>query len=207
MLFRSVEYKKSSEVLKQQFEDFKQNQKNILDQNTYQGELLSFEREIKEIEKDTTTNFGFIAQELREIYPNLVFEDEEGYLSVNYIGLIPVLLEAIKELKSEINDLKGKDITKNPTNFVASDASVLCQNIPNPFNEKTEIKYYIPENSSSASIIVYDLTGSQIVKFDLFNKGYSSITINGNELKAGMYIYALLVDGKEIDTKRMILTK
>jgi len=29
----------------------------------------------------------------------------------------------------------------------------------------------------------------------------------GLQMPAGMYLYALIVDGKEVDTKRMILTK
>ncbi len=33
-----------------------------------------------------------------------------------------------------------------------------------------------------------------------------AIILNGNELEAGMYIYSLISDGAEIDTKRMILT-
>jgi len=34
-----------------------------------------------------------------------------------------------------------------------------------------------------------------------------SITIKGSELNPGMYLYTLIVDGKEVDTKRMILTE
>lgn len=43
--------------------------------------------------------YGFIAQEVKNIFPDLVFEDSEGYLSINYNGIIPVLVEAIKEQK------------------------------------------------------------------------------------------------------------
>ena len=43
---------------------------------------------------------GFIAQELEDILPNLVHTDKNGYKAVNYIGLIPVMTEAIKELES-----------------------------------------------------------------------------------------------------------
>jgi len=39
------------------------------------------------------------------------------------------------------------------------------------------------------------------------SRGESSQWISGSELSAGMYLYALIVDGKEVDTKRMILTK
>jgi len=35
----------------------------------------------------------------------------------------------------------------------------------------------------------------------------SGITFSGSELAAGMYFYALIVDGKEVDTKRMVLTE
>jgi len=33
------------------------------------------------------------------------------------------------------------------------------------------------------------------------------LTISGSELNAGMYFYSLIADGKEVDTKKMILTK
>lgn len=54
--------------------------------------------------KDLQT--GFIAQEVQNIFPELVQTDDKGFLSVNYIGLIPHLIEAIKELKNENARLK-----------------------------------------------------------------------------------------------------
>lgn len=51
---------------------------------------------------------GFIAQELQKIYPELVKENEQGDLSVNYSGMIPVLLEAIKELQQKVEELEKK---------------------------------------------------------------------------------------------------
>jgi hypothetical protein len=52
---------------------------------------------------------GLIAQEVQKIFPELVQTDEKGFLSVNYIGLIPHLIEAVKELKDENNQLKNKN--------------------------------------------------------------------------------------------------
>lgn len=54
------------------------------------------------------TNIGFIAQDIDKIIPEVVSEDNKGYLSVNYSAIIPVLVEAIKELKEEINELKSR---------------------------------------------------------------------------------------------------
>jgi len=57
--------------------------------------------------KDTgTRGTGVIAQEIKEILPEVVVEGEN--LSVAYGNIVGVLIEAIKELKAEIEQLKGK---------------------------------------------------------------------------------------------------
>lgn len=50
--------------------------------------------------------FGFIAQDIQKVFPELVSSDENGYLSVDYTGLIPVLIEALKEQQVVINKQK-----------------------------------------------------------------------------------------------------
>jgi hypothetical protein len=49
---------------------------------------------------------GFIAQELKEILPKLVSQGNDGYYSVDYSRLTPVLVEAVKEQQKEITSLK-----------------------------------------------------------------------------------------------------
>jgi hypothetical protein len=51
---------------------------------------------------------GLIAQEVQAVFPELVNTDEDGMLSVNYIGLIPHLVEAFKEIRKENEDLKAR---------------------------------------------------------------------------------------------------
>ena len=53
---------------------------------------------------------GVIAQEVQEIVPEVVKvnDDEDNTLSVSYGNLVGVLIESIKELKAEINELKGE---------------------------------------------------------------------------------------------------
>jgi len=58
--------------------------------------------------RDTITQIGFKAQELEKIFPELVSENEEGYKNVNYVSMIPILLEGMKELKSENEELKAR---------------------------------------------------------------------------------------------------
>ena len=49
---------------------------------------------------------GFIAQELKEVLPEVVEQDKKGFYTVNYSAVVPVLVEAVKELKAEIEELK-----------------------------------------------------------------------------------------------------
>jgi hypothetical protein len=53
------------------------------------------------------TELGFIAQDLEQIFPELVETDKDGFKSVQYSHMVPVLLEAIKEQQKLINQLQG----------------------------------------------------------------------------------------------------
>lgn len=156
---------------------------------------------------------GFIAQEVEPIIPEVVRTTHKGMKAVQYSSLIGLLVEAIKEQQIQINELKEK---LNINNELSSDIdnvnnnyfiTKLHQNNPNPFTEKTEIKYSIPKKFNHASIFIYNMNGVQIKEVKIKESGNASIFINGFELEAGMYLYTLIVDGKEINTKRMILTK
>ena len=52
--------------------------------------------------------FGFLAQDVQKIFPDLVNTPENGKLGVRYLGFIPLLVETIKEQQSEIDDLKAR---------------------------------------------------------------------------------------------------
>lgn len=82
----------------------------------------------------------------------------------------------------------------------------LSQNRPNPFRTSTVISCVLPDEVSEAFLCVYDLNGNQKMRRDIPQRGSVDITIEGNTLTAGMYIYTLIADGMEIDSKRMILT-
>jgi hypothetical protein len=62
---------------------------------------------------NTLTNaadYGFIAHEVQEVYPDLVtgVKDSDAYQTINYIGLIPILVNEIKQLKKRIDALESK---------------------------------------------------------------------------------------------------
>ena len=65
---------------------------------------------------DIKEDIGFIAQDVQKVIPELVRENEDGMLSMRHQGIAPILLEAIKELKAEIDLLKSKPCTCNKCN-------------------------------------------------------------------------------------------
>jgi hypothetical protein len=56
---------------------------------------------------DSATHFGVLAQDMEKLYPSLVKKDKEGKLSVNYIELIPVLIQSLQEQNEKIRQLEA----------------------------------------------------------------------------------------------------
>lgn len=52
--------------------------------------------------------YGLLAQEVQKVYPDLVYEDQEGTLGIDYTGLIPVLISAIQEQQRKIDELESE---------------------------------------------------------------------------------------------------
>jgi len=203
----------------------------LIKDNSYSSEMendipIAEEKRIGQVNSENTnitpqieTRIGFIAQDLQKIFPDLVEEDDMGFLAVDYIGLIPVIVEAMKEQQTQIEELKeqNKQLVKL-INIKSIDEKafqengiesipLLLQNTPNPFNQMTEIGYYIPETVNSANIYIYDINGFQQKNISISERGKGVTTLQASALQAGIYFYTLICDGNPVDTKQMILTR
>ena len=161
--------------------------------------------------KEKQTHYGLSAQELQKLYPDLVYEGQDGYLGVNYVELVPILIRSIQELKLELDEAKGGDnITMSRSGTAVSearaDSNKLYQNTPNPFQEQATIRFSLADDVQNAAICIFDMTGKMLKKLPI-SSGETSVSINGWELGEGMFFYTLIVNGHEVDTKRMIITK
>ena len=197
----------------------------ILDMNVieYNYKMPYFTTDMESSSKESTLgktfehkHIGVAAQELQELFPDLVEEGQDGFLGVNYVELVPVLIRSIQELKEEVDELSGKSL-KNASMAKSSSATeietatvsrqnVLFQNTPNPFSEQTEIRFTLPTDAKNAYIYIFDMQGT-LQKQIAITPSMQSVIINGYELSPGMYLYSLIVNGKEIDTKRMVISK
>lgn len=165
--------------------------------------------------------YGFIAQELKEVLPFTVTEETDGYLSVNYIAIIPVLTQAIKEQQQKIEKLEEKVATieginkqqgtlegsTEPQKVEINKTAMLMQNNPNPLSDVTFIDYYLPATTVSAFIKVTDNNGRLIQAFPIEKTGYGQLELNCLNMATGTYYYSLIVDNNVIATKTMLIAK
>ena len=154
--------------------------------------------------------YGFLAQNVKEAFPQLVHTDADGMMSVDYIGLIPILVQSINELRAELAEVKGESSMQQSglSELESSSTSAkLYQNAPNPWSSETVIRYCLPQDVVSADIYIYDMEGKQLKRIAATGRGESQVTLTAHDLGAGMYLYALVADGTLVDSKKMILTK
>jgi len=156
------------------------------------------------------------------------------FKALNYTELIPVLIKGMQELskiseglltqndelksevrnllagqaslKSEIDKLKS---AKFSGNFLSTNlsSSSLVQNFPNPFTNATTIKYTLPSKFTSAQIIITDKSGKQLKQLNISGYGNGTLHMDASTLSSGTYNYSLVVDGKIVSTKQMVVAK
>jgi len=177
---------------------------------------------------------GFVAQNVQEVFPELVEADENSYLAVNYVAIIPVLVEAMKEqqevideqeegmikYQEEITDLRTRleklEALLNNTEDIQGSITpanentdmsgvVLRQNAPNPLRDRTTIEYQLPDNLKTALLTVFDLNGKSITTYNITGKG--SIEFDASGLPNGTYAYAIVANGRSIASQKMVIQR
>ena len=211
----------------------KENIRDLQDATSLLTQLhpVSFDfKNVDSLENDSElkNKVGFIAQEIQNVLPHSV-----GYLpvadiyTVDYISLIPYLVQAFQEGQNQISELQEQvdalqeivrsllaqqntNAPKNapkqsPKNTVTEEK--LFQNIPNPFSEKTVIRYELPKTAGNAYLQVFDMGGRMLQNIHLPHQEIGQVEISAGELMPGTYTYSLVVSGKVIDSKRMVITQ
>ncbi len=86
--------------------------------------------------------------------------------------------------------------------------TVLKQNYPNPFNPVTRINYELRiTNYEKAEIVVHNSRGQKVWSSKPLSLNTNHCLFDGSKFNSGIYYYSLVVDGKKIDTKSMVLIK
>lgn len=231
-VFCSGMYQGSDRRLKENVGELKYGLDQIMAMNTV---TYTYKKELQF--DDSNQKFGVMAQDLQEIMPELVssFEherynedgsvmDKEKYLMIDNDALKYVLVNAIQEQQAMIQDqadrideletmVKGGDYGNvdgtilNQVAINGYDTAELAQNVPNPFNGETTIDYVIPTDASNATINIYNLDGKMLKSISLDHQGKGQLRVTAEDIPSGSYSYQLVVDGRSIDTKKMVISK
>ena len=137
-------------------------------------------------------------------------KDSINIKAVNYTELIPIMIKAMQEQDAKIEALTQlvSKLSQNPNAAASVKLTIasLDQNIPNPpLNNSTRINYYIPAGSLKAELVINDSNGKKIKQIQLNSKGSGMVNIETSALDTGTYFYTLMVDGKTIETKKMVV--
>jgi hypothetical protein len=150
-----------------------------------------------------------------------IITPEVKYEGVNYQGLIPVLIASIQEQQQQIAELTKKaerletlekemaelKALVRGANINIPTNTYLEQNTPNPAITSTNIRYNIPETSTSARFTLTNAKGQVVKTISLSNRGTGQISLNTTALAAGTYSYTLYVNGILADTKRLVIVR
>lgn len=193
-----------------------------------------FEYNGKAAIKNNNLQVGIMAQDMQKIVPEVVKEweyiehdienqnkilSQETYLAVQTDAIQYMLVNAIKEQQAMIKEQESKisDLETLVTKLLDSASkfsvegelqssvrSKLYQNIPNPFHGETSIAFSLADNVTSAELIIFDVTGKQIKRIPISERGEGRVNLETSELASGTYNYSLVADGQIISSNKMI---
>jgi hypothetical protein len=161
--------------------------------------------------------YGLIAQEAEKVFPeavtHIIQDDGSDIYTLDYSVFGIIAIKALQEQQKKITTLEERiakleaaiNAGANSNNISKETGSAsLEQNMPNPFNHATTIRYHIPQNAS-AMITIYNGNGVPVKTVKANDSGIA--TIQANELSAGTYTYNLVVNGRIAASKKMVLLK
>jgi hypothetical protein len=170
---------------------------------------------------------GFVAQEVEQAAKKVNYnfsgvdvpKNDKDFYGLRYGDFVVPLVKAVQELSKKNEQLEEENqvlndrldkleaiiLGKAPINSLLNDMR-LEQNRPNPFDHVTSITYAIPITSSSAQILITDNSGKMIKEIQLTG-GSGTVNIDGSTFSSGEYNYSMVIDGKIVQTKKMIIAK
>ena len=170
---------------------------------------------------------GFVAQEVEQAAEKVNYnfsgvdvpKNDKDFYGLRYGDFVVPLVKAVQELSKKNDQLEEENqvlkdrldkmeaiiLGKAPVSSLLNDMR-LDQNRPNPFDHVTSISYAIPITSSNAQILITDNSGKMIKEVQLTG-GSGTVNIDASVFSSGEYNYSMVIDGKIVQTKKMIIAK
>jgi hypothetical protein len=202
-----------------------------LETGTHYGVLA---HEVKQVLPQMVRNF---IQPAEYDSSGTIVSQQKNIQAVNYTEFIPLLIAGYKSQAKEIDTLTNQLTTlqsrldslvmavasccnapllnqNNSSNQqtieLDNTPAIILGNDPNPFAENTTINWNIPQQDTetlNAMLVFYNQNGSILKSVKIHQAGAGSLLVYGSKLSSGTYSYSLVINGKTIETKRMMKVK
>ena len=149
----------------------------------------------------TSADFRLISENLEPVngdeYAYMDREVEPGH-TYSYLLESHTLDGDVRELHRAVAVMPSREI-------------VLEQNVPNPFNPRTSIRFYLPSRTD-VHLNIYDVRGALVRELarGAYDSGSHSVEWDGtdgsgNQVASGFYVYRLVTDGRAMSRKMVLL--
>lgn len=163
---------------------------------------------------DTATQYGFLAQEMEEVLPEIVKTSDTGDKLVNYTAIIPLLVQSVQELTQTVSELQqtveAQALTISQLQGVqdsafdvpaSSNRIVSCS--PNPTSGYVVIETELDSSVTEATILITSMAGNREKVLKVKAPEFTTAA-DISSLPAGIHLVSLYVGGKLTDTCRLI---
>lgn len=177
--------------------------------NNLEGKTYNWKtKEFPEINFEDKLQYGLIAQEVEKIMPTIVQTSEDGKKAVNYTAIIPVLIEAIKQQQEQIvalQDQVNTNFQRQNSDLINLKNTKIISVSPNPSSDVISISLNIEEGVQDAKLVIYDLRGNVLSSLSVKERNNDvTKSLQKDNFGTGTYIVSLFVNGKSIDSKKVI---
>jgi hypothetical protein len=160
--------------------------------------LVKAVQELSASETALRTEYAELKDETKELRTNTeALQTENAELKARLSKI-----EALLSLTGE--GAKAEELKQSTV--VLSGGAYLQQNVPNPFDGTTLISYYVPEEQAVVQLQFTSAAGEVLQTIEV-SPGKGTVTVHAGELTAGAYQYSLLVNGRIIGTRQMVIQK
>ncbi|MEO1415768.1 MAG: tail fiber domain-containing protein [Bacteroidota bacterium] len=128
--------------------------------------------------------------------------DQQQALIEKQQAVIDQLIGRLQEVESRLgiqNETPSNQTPQGPFGEIK-----LNQNRPNPADGRTIIDYTIPSEIAQAQLVIFDVTGAEVNRFEV-QAGFGSLEIQAGELAAGTYLYTIEVEGQSVARRKMVI--
>lgn len=138
--------------------------------------------------------YGLAADQLKEVFPELVYEDDNGNVSINYIEMVPLLVQSINELTARVEVLEAERKNLQSMKVKSKQAK-----------DVDKVQLTIPDKAQKTTLNIFDLSGKQVRTANINESGNINLSTYTKGLLSGTYAYRLIVDGKKQKVRKIMV--